>query len=250
MLIDTHAHIDSNNYENILEVINNAKTDNVLKIINCALDVFTCEKVLEISRKYKNIVYPSLGFHPGNLDDLLEDDIKTLEKYIKNNKIIAIGEIGLDYYYGKNNREKQITFFKKQLQLAHKYNLPVIVHSRESTLDTLNTLKEYNVKGVIHCFNGSLETAKEYIKMGFYLGIGGLITFKNSKLKEVIKYIPLEYLLLETDCPYMTPEPYRKFKNEPKYIKVVAEYIAELKSVSVEEVEKITTNNAFKIFDF
>ena len=146
-------------------------------------------------------------------------------------KVKALGEIGLDYYYSRDNREKQILFFEKQLELSKKYDLPVIIHCRNATDDLLRILKKSDVKGVIHCFSGSVETARELIKLGYYLGVGGILTFKNSKLVDVIKSIPIEYILLETDSPFLTPEPFRKYKNEPKYIPIIAEKLAQLKEI-------------------
>jgi len=250
MFIDTHAHVYKSTCENISQYIDNSKNSNVLKIVNVSEDIFSSKEIVDLSKKYKNVLYATAGVHPLNVDDVGSDDLKILEEIIVNEKIVAIGEIGLDYYYSKENKDKQIYYLKKQLSLASKYNLPVIIHSRDATKDTIDILKDYNLKGVIHCFNGSLDVAYEYINMGFYLGVGGVLTFKNSKLKDIIKFIPLKYLVLETDSPYLTPEPYRKYKNESKYIPVIANFLAEIKNVSVSKVLKITTENANRIFDF
>ena len=169
--------------------------------------------------------------------------------YMKNNKIVGIGEIGLDYYHNKENKEEQIKLFSQQIDLAEKYNLPIIVHTRDSIQDCFNILKSKNSKGIIHCFSGSLEMAKEFIKLGYYLGIGGVITFKNSKLYKVIEQIDLSYIVLETDSPFLSPEPYRGTKNTPSNIIFVAQKIAEIKQLNIDEVIRITTNNARKIFD-
>ena len=155
----------------------------------------------------------------------------------------------MDYHYGKENRDEQIILFKKQLDLASELNLPVVIHSRDATKDTVDILKKYSLNGVIHCFSGSLEIAKEYIKMGFLLGIGGVVTFKNSKLPLVVREIPLESIVLETDSPYLTPTPYRGSVNSSKYIPIIAEKIAEIKEISTSEVASVTTNNALKLFD-
>lgn len=191
---------------------------------------------------------PAIGIHPDNIDTDY-NKIKDLEKLIKNNKIVGIGEIGLDYYHNKENKEEQIKLFSQQIDLAEKYNLPIIVHTRDSIQDCFNILKSKNSKGIIHCFSGSLEMAKEFIKLGYYLGIGGVITFKNSKLYKVIEQIDLSYIVLETDSPFLSPEPHRGTKNTPSNIIFVAQKIAEIKQLNIDEVIRITTNNARKIFD-
>lgn len=250
MYVDVHCHLDSDNYDNIEQVINNAKNNNVNKLIYNGCDMKTNKEVIDLINKY-DLVYGAIGFHPTELDYIKEEDYIFLEDNIKNNKIVAIGEIGLDYHYEDTDKVKQKYHFIKQLELAKKYNMPVIVHSRDSIQDTYNILKEYSVKGILHCYSGSLEMAKEFIKLGFLISIGGIVTFKNAKnIIEVIKNIDLSYLLLETDSPYLTPEPYRKYKNEPKYIPVIASKIAEIKGVSVEEVRDVTTSNAERLFDF
>ncbi|MDE5630306.1 MAG: TatD family hydrolase, partial [Bacilli bacterium] len=165
-------------------------------------------------------------------------------------KFIAIGEIGLDYHYDKEHKDEQIELFKKQLRLAEELNLPVVVHNRESTKDMVDTLKEFDLKGIVHCFSGSIETAEDLIKMGYHIGVGGVMTFKNSKVDEVIKNIPIENLTLETDAPYLTPEPFRGKQNKSKYIKDIAEYLADIKNITLEEVMKKTEENVQDIFDF
>ena len=248
MLIDSHAHVLSEFFENIDEVIENAMKNNIKKIINCATDISTSYEVINISKKYKN-VFPAVGIHPESAKDNI-DKIEELEKIINKEKVIAIGERGLDYYYGKENKDIQIKLFEEQLKIAEKYNLPVIIHSREATQDTISILKKYKVKGIIHCFSGSTETAKEYIKMGYLLGVNGIVTFKNSKnIKEVLKNIGLSSIVLETDCPFLTPEPFRKYKNEPKYVLTVAKFLSMFFDKDLQEIEKITTNNVLSIFD-
>lgn len=247
MFTDSHCHLFKECFDNIDEVISSAKENEVIKYISAADAVSTCYEMIELSKRYKD-VYIALGIHPENCFDSMDEFEEILKNNHDNNKVVAVGEIGLDYYYGKENKNKQIEVFEYQLKLAEKYNLPVIVHSREATLDTINSLKKFKVRGVIHCFSGSLETAREYIKMGFYVGIGGVMTFKKSKIDEIIKDIPLDRLILETDSPYLTPEPFRKYKNEPKYIKTIAEYLANLKNVSLQEVSETTQNNIKSIF--
>ena len=245
MFTDTHAHICLN--DDIEKIIFNAQKMNVTKIINNGCDRDTNQKVLEISTKFKNI-YSAIGMHPQNLNNYQEDDLQFIIKKI--DKIVAIGEIGLDYYNGHQDRELQKDIFIKQLEIAKQYNKPVIIHSREATKDTIEILKQYpTVKGSIHCFSGSYETALEYIKMGYVLGINGVVTFKNSNLYKVIEQISLENLVLETDSPYLTPEPYRGKVNEPAFTSYVAQKIAEIKNVSVEEISRITENNVKRIFD-
>lgn len=245
---DTHAHIFNEYFSDFNKVIEDAKNNSVYKIINAATNFENIEEVLETSEKYSNI-YACIGLHP---EDLVKDYTK-LEQYIvdnlNNKKLVAIGEIGLDYYYTKENKDEQIELFEYQLSLAEKYELPVVVHSREATLDTINSLKKFKVKGVIHCFSGSLETANILINLGFYIGVGGVMTFKNSKIDTIIKEIPLDRIILETDSPYLTPEPFRKYSNEPKYIKTIAEYLANLKNISLEEVSRVTEKNVSDLYN-
>ena len=248
MFTDTHCHIYKEYYENIEEVLKNAKKSNVNRMINNGCDKKSNEEVLELTKNYENI-YGAIGIHPENIEEYKEEDLKWIEENLKQSKIIAIGEIGLDYHYTKENKTEQIKLLERQLKIAEQYNLTVIIHSREATEDTINTLKKYKVTGVIHSFSGSLETAKIYIKMGYLLGINGVITFKNSKLKDVIKEIPLESIVLETDSPYLTPEPFRGKKNEPARIKEIAEFICDLKGISLEDLATITNHNIKRIFD-
>lgn len=247
MFTDSHCHLFKECFDNIDEVIKNAEDNQVIKYISAADSVATCYEMIELTKNYNN-VYIALGIHPENCFDNVDELRKLVDEYHDNKKVVAIGEIGLDYYYGKDNKDKQIEIFEYQLKLAEEYDLPVIVHSREATLDTINSLKKFKVRGVIHCFSGSLETAREYIKMGYYIGVGGVMTFKKSKIDEIIKEIPIDHIILETDSPYLTPEPFRKYKNEPKYIKTIAEYLANIKEISLEEVSKTTENNIKEIF--
>lgn len=245
MFIDTHCHIKR---DNISEYVKNAMDADVKILINASEDLNSSLDNVSLSKEYSN-VYACVGVHPENVEEFDFNSLKDFELLLSESHVKAIGEIGLDYYYTKENKELQIKVFREFLELAQKKDLPVVIHSREATLDTISILKEYKVKGVIHCFSGSLETAREYIKMGFSLGVGGVLTFKNSRLFEVIKEVPLEYIVLETDAPFLTPEPYRKYRNESKYIPVIAESLANYKGVSVTEVMNITTQNARQIFD-
>lgn len=250
MYIDTHCHMVKEYYDDMDKYVSNCILNNVKKIIVNATDKKSCLEVLELVKKY-DIVYGALGFHPTELDEVSEEDFDWLEEVINNDKIVAIGEIGLDYHYDNTDKEKQICFFKRQLEIAVKYNKPIIVHTRDSIQDTYDILKKYNVKGVIHCYSGSLEMAREFIKLGYYIGIGGISTFKNaSNIINVIKNIDLEYIVLETDSPYLTPEPYRKYKNESMYIPLISKKISEIKEVEEQLVMNTTTDSAQRIFDF
>ena len=249
MFIDTHCHLSSEFYSDIPEVILEDEKAGMSQIIASFCEIDTVNDVCTFVDNY-NIVYATIGFHPDQASKYTDTDLlKLRELCLKYKKIVGIGEIGLDYHYGKENRDEQIILFKKQLDLASELNLPVVIHSRDATKDTVDILKEYSLNGVIHCFSGSLEIAKEYIKMGFLLGIGGVVTFKNSKLPLVVKEIPLESIVLETDSPYLTPTPYRGSVNSSKYIPIIAEKIAKIKEISISEVASITTNNALKLFD-
>ncbi len=248
MYTDTHCHIYQEYYENIDEVLENAKNVGVTRVINNGCDAKSNIEVIDLVKKYPNM-YGAIGIHPEYVDNYTEEDIKFLEENIKNDKIVAIGEIGLDYHYTKENKIKQIELLEKQLKLAEKYNMPVIIHSRETVEDIINTLKKYKVKGVIHAFSGSLETAKIFIKMGFLIGVGGVVTFKNAHLKEAIKEIPLESIVLETDSPYLSPEPFRGKQNEPARVKTIAEFIAGIKDINESQVSIIANQNIKRTFD-
>ena len=248
MFTDTHCHLYNEYYEDIDEVINRAKENDVNRYFVVGCDRKSTEEVLKVINKYPN-TYGIIGYHPEVALEYTKDDIKYLEEHVKDNKVIAIGEIGLDYHYTKDCKNEQKELFEAQLSIAQKYNIPVCIHSREATQDTIDILKKYNVKGIIHSFSGSLEVANIYIKMGYKLGIGGVITFKNSNLKDVIKQIPLESIVLETDAPYLTPHPYRGTTNEPKYIKTIAEFISDLYGVELSQVSKVTNDNIREIFD-
>ena len=250
MYMDTHCHITVNDYDDIPSLIDKIKDSGVSKIIVNGCDMQSNIEVLELVKKY-DIVYGSLGFHPTELDDFNDEYLSWLDEHIDDEKIVALGEIRLDYHYDNTDKDKEINVFRKQLEIAKKHNKPVIVHSRDAIKDTYDILSEYGLKGSIHCFSGSLEMAREFIKMGYLIGVGGVVTYKNAKnIINVIENIDLEYILLETDSPYMTPEPYRKYKNDSSYIPVIAKKIAELKNVSVEEVGRVTSDSARRLFDF
>lgn len=248
MLIDTHCHIYKEYYDNIDAILTDATNNGVTKYVNNATNIHNCLEILDVAKDYDNM-YCALGIHPESVENTDDEDLVKLEELLKSDKVVAIGEIGLDYYYTKDNKEKQIELFERQLKLAEKYKLPVIVHSREATLDTIECLKKYNVKGVIHSFSGSLETANIYIKMGFLLGVNGVITFKNCNLKDVYKFIDIHNIVLETDSPYLTPVPYRGKQNCPARIYDIAIFVAEIYGLTLEELEKIISDNVKRVFD-
>lgn len=247
-LVDTHCHLDNEKFdEDRLEVIERIK-ENLEFCVNIGYDLASSKKSLELAKEY-DFIYAVIGVHPIDIAEYSEEVEKELEILGKNPKVVAIGEIGLDYHWMTEPKEVQQERFKRQLELAERLNKPVVIHTRDAMEDTVNILKEYpNITGVIHCYPGSLETAKQLVDR-FYLGIGGTLTFKNSKKAvEVVKDIPLDRIVIETDCPYLTPEPFRGKRNEPIYVEYVAKKIAEIKEISVEDVTKITTENAKKLY--
>ena len=245
-MIDSHAHIISEYYDDIKGLIKELKNNNMLYVINASSSMKDSKEIIELSKKYNNFLLPTIGIHPENVDNY---NIEELEKIIINNKVYAIGEIGLDYYWNKDNKEKQKELFIKQIDLAIKYNLPIVVHTRDSIQDTYDILKGKKVSGVIHCFSGSYEMAKEFIKIGYKIGIGGVLTFKNSKLYEVVSKIDLKDILIETDSPFLSPEPLRGKKNNPYNVYYVAKKIAEIKKTTIDEVINQTNKNAIALFD-
>lgn len=247
MFTDTHCHISMEDYDNIEKIINSAKEYGIDKLINNGTNAKNNFEVLALSKKYEG-VYAAIGIHPEEVGKYKEEDIEFIEHHI--DEIVAIGEIGLDYHYESYDRKREIELFERQLKIAEKYNKPVIVHSRDATEDTIAVLKKYpKVRGSIHCFTGSLETAKIYIKMGYKIGFGGVTTFKNAKIKTILSEIPDNAILLETDSPYLSPEPVRGTKNEPKNIYHIAKFIADYKGVTVEYLSKITESNVRSLFD-
>lgn len=248
MFTDTHCHVLSNSYYDVDSILNNLNNNNIQRIVINGYNLKTNKEVIELVNKYPN-VYGALGMHP---DNLLEDQDKNIDfilKNINNSKIIAIGEIGLDYYHNKNNKEEQIKLLKRLLDIAQTNNLPVIIHNREATDDLLKILKQYHLKGIIHCFSGSVETAKEYIKLGLKLGIGGVITFKNSKLKEALKNVPITSILLETDSPFLTPDPLRGLPNEPANLIFIARALVEVYGIPQSELAQYLEENYHAVFD-
>ena len=255
MIFETHAHYDDEKFdEDRVELLSHLlKENNIGNIVNVGASFRGCKDSLDLASNYDN-VYAAVGIHPEELDDMTDENLAWIKANANHPKVVAIGEIGLDYYWMKeeDQRAKQRIWFEKQMDLAKELNLPVIIHSREAAEDTLNTIKRYNtqnVKGIVHCYSYSKEIAAEYVKMGWYIGVGGVVTFKNSKkLVETVEAIPLESIVLETDCPYMAPVPHRGERNSSIFLSHVAEKIAEIKGVSVREVEDITYENALKVY--
>lgn len=241
-MIDTHCHLFKEYYEDLDELINTMKKENIYAICN-GCESRTNEEAIMLSKKYDNI-YAACGFHPEDID------LGYCKDGIINNidKIVAIGEIGLDYHYIINNKEEQKKLFEMQLSIAEEYNKPVIVHIRDAMEDAYNILSKYKVKGVIHAFSGSYEMALKFIKLGFKLGIGGIITFKNCKLKEVIKKIDISNIVIETDSPYLTPEPNRGKRNNPLNLKYIVKFLSELYDIPYEDIIKITIKNSKEVF--
>lgn len=251
MIFDTHAHYDDEAFESDREeLLNSMHEGGVLGIVNASADINSSLSSVKLSEKY-HYVFAAVGVHPENLDGLSEDYTEQIKKIAtEHKKVVAIGEIGLDYHFRLDNKEKQIEVFENQVKLANFLDLPVIVHDREAHKDTFDILKKYNPKGIVHCFSGSVEMAKEIVKLGMKLGIGGVLTFKNAKtIVEVVKQIPLSHLVLETDAPYLAPVPFRGKRCNSSYIKFVAEKIAEIKNISAEEVYKETFKNALEVYN-
>lgn len=248
MFVDTHCHLSIKDYDDIDLVIKNNIDSGVSKIIVSACEIVDFKEAVSLLNKYDS-VYLTLGFHPSEVSKVNDYDLEELKKLLKLYRVVGVGEIGLDYHYGKDDYLEQIDLFEKQLKIAEEVNLPVVIHSRDAVNDTINTLKKYNVTGVIHCFSGSVETADIYIKMGYKLGIGGVVTFKNSNLYKVVEHVGLSNIVLETDAPYLAPVPYRGQQNSSKYIPIIAEKVADILNVSLEKVADQTTLNACNLFD-
>lgn len=254
MIFETHAHYDDAKFdedrEELLEKVHNS---GVNSIVNVGASINSTKQTIELAKTH-DYIYAAVGVHPSDIADLNEDTFAWLKEQTKYEKTIAIGEIGLDYYWDKESevQEKQRYWFRRQMDLARETNLPIIIHSRDAAEDTMKVMKEANaheLKGVVHCYSYSKEIAQEFIKMGYYIGVGGVVTFKNArKLVETVEAIPLEKILLETDCPYMAPEPNRGKRNDSSNIQYVIKKIAEIKGISEEEVERITEQNAYSLF--
>ncbi|MTI48824.1 MAG: TatD family deoxyribonuclease [Firmicutes bacterium] len=253
MLIDSHAHLDDKRFDKDRDdIISDLKKDDVDIVINPGADFLSSVKAVSLSEKYENI-YAAVGIHPHDAKTMDDETINVLRDLTKKGKVVAIGEIGLDYHYDNSPRDIQQQRFREQIKLAKELKLPIIVHDRDAHKDTFDIISEEldeNLTGVIHSFSASTEMAKKYIDMGFYISFSGPITFKNAKQpKEVAKEIPLEHILIETDSPYLTPEPHRGKRNQPINVRYVAGKIAELKGIKFEEVAKVTAENTKRLFN-
>lgn len=247
MIIDTHCHIYSSEMENAEEIIREAMANDITVILN-GTDPKSNEEVLELAEKYEN-AYAALGYYYTFADEINDDDLLLLDKQLNNDKVIAVGEIGLDYYKGKETKDKQIELFEKMLILAQKHELPVIVHSRKAMQDSYDILKKHKTTGSMHSYQGSGEMAEQFIKIGFYIGVGGTITHKNNKkARRMLDKIGIEHVLLETDSPYLSPEEKRNEKNTPLNIKYVISKIAEELDIEEEKVIETSTENARRLF--
>ena len=252
MFIDSHVHLNADQYdEDLQEVIDRALEAKVEKMVVIGFDRKTIERTMQLIEQY-DFVYGVIGWHPVDAIDCTQEDLKWIEKLASHPKIVGIGETGLDYYWDKSPKDVQQALFRKQIHLAQKIGLPIIIHNRDATGDVVRILREENaasVGGVMHCFSGSVETARECIAMNFMISLGGPVTFKNARLpKEVATEIPLEHLMIETDAPYLAPHPHRGKRNEPAFVPLVAEEIARLKGLTIEEIGQATTDNAKKFF--
>ncbi|MCI6059837.1 MAG: TatD family hydrolase [Dorea sp.] len=251
MIFDTHAHYDSEQFnEDREELLCSMEEQGVGTIVNVCASYASCERVTNMVQKYP-FMYAAVGIHPDHVGSLNEETFAKMKELFSRDKVIAVGEIGLDYYWDNESHDLQKKWFIRQLELARELDLPVLIHSRDAAADTMEIMKAHaeGLNGVIHCYSYSREMAQEYVKMGFYIGVGGVVTFKNGrKLKETVAEIPLESIVLETDCPYLAPEPYRGKRNHSAYIRYVAETIAEIKGVTYEEVVAQTEENARKMY--
>lgn len=250
-IFDTHAHYDSDSFDEDREnVIKELKENGVIGVLNCGSDLYGLRKSVELAKEF-DMFYAAVGIHPENADEFNEDIVKEIKEFVKNEKVKAIGEIGLDYYWEENPpREVQKEVFRAQMKLADELNLPVVIHDRDAHKDTLEIMKEFpHVIGVVHCFSGSVEFAKECIKLGYYIGFTGVLTFKNAKkLVDVCREIPAERMLVETDCPFMAPVPFRGKRNKSDYIEYIIDKMSEIRGISGEEMNEILLNNKKRLF--
>lgn len=252
MLFDSHAHYNDDRFkEDVDELLGSMNDNNVGYIMNACSSIDEISYILELTNKYP-FLFGSVGVHPHEVGGMCENDIDKLREFSKNEKILAIGEIGLDYYYDNSPRDVQKKWFARQVDLARELSFPVIIHDRDAHKDCIDILKEHKVwecGGVFHCFSGSSEMAKEVLDMGMYIAFGGSLTFKKAqKPVEAASVVPLDKILIETDCPYLTPEPYRGKRNDSSYIHLVAEKLSQIKNVSVSEIENATFENAKRLF--
>lgn len=249
-LFDTHTHLDDARYKDDRDkIIEDLNESGIGLICNIGADMKGCENSIALAQKYP-FIYATVGLHPYDAQEMTEAELTQLEKLAKAEKVVAIGEIGLDYHYENCNKEKQIYWFNKQMELAEKLNLPVVIHDRDAHNDTFNVLKQYpKVIGIMHCFSGSAEFAKEILKLGYYISFAGPLTYKNAKnVVSAAKIVPLDRVLVETDCPYLAPEGHRGQRNEPKFVEITCRKLAEIKEIPFEEMAKITMENGRSVF--
>lgn len=248
-IVDSHAHYDDKMFDNDRDILLNSMLENnICLIINCGVDLKSSNKSIDLAKKY-DFIRAAVGIHPHEASKADKSWVNQLESLIANKEVVSLGEIGLDYHYDFSCRDDQLKIFEKQLSISKDFNIPIIVHNREAHEDTLNLLKKYKPRGVVHCFSGSEEMAKEITSLGMYIGVGGAVTFKNAKtLPLVVSSIPIEHILLETDCPYMAPVPFRGTRCDSSHIKVTAQKVSEIKGISYDDVLNITTKNAFNLF--
>ncbi len=248
-IFDTHAHYDDEKFfDDLDEVLSSFENKGVCGVINNAINMQSVRDSIKLAEKYGN-VWAAIGVHPHDVSDIIDADIDTLRELSKHKKVVAIGEIGLDYYYNFSPKDIQIKWFEKQLELANELDLPVFIHDREAHADTLQLLKKHRPKGVVHCFSGSVEMARDILNLGMYIGLGGAVTFKNAKTPvEVARYVPLDRILLETDAPYMTPVPFRGKRCTSDLIAYTAEKIAAEKNITAQQVCDATKNNTLTLF--
>ncbi|WP_040197548.1 TatD family hydrolase [Candidatus Soleaferrea massiliensis] len=249
-IFDSHAHYDDRKFDGDREELLLSLRDSGVRLLtNIGSNLQSSARSVELSRRY-DFIYAAVGVHPHDAIDVPEDYLEQLEQMAKEQKVVAIGEIGLDYYYDFSPREMQKIVFEQQLRLAKKLGLPVVIHSRDAAADTMELLKKRRPKGIVHCFSGSTETAKEVLKLGMYIGFTGVVTFKNArKTLEVVEMVPLDRMLVETDCPYMAPEPFRGKRCDSAMLQKTIEKIAEIKGISPQEVADITNRNACRAYE-
>ena len=251
MLTDSHIHLYLNDFDNDLSIVlNQAKKNKINRFLLPNIDNASLPKLLALCKKYTNL-YPMIGLHPCSVKENYLSEIELLYHDIKQHDFVAIGEVGIDLYWDKSFFEQQKHAFKLQINFGKKHNLPIIIHSRNSFKDVFQIIhneKSSQMTGIFHCFSGTYEEAKKIIDLGFYLGIGGVVTFKNSDLKNILKKISLKHIVLETDAPYLAPHPFRGKRNEPKFLSIIANQIAEIKKTTIEDVAQITNDNINKIF--
>ena len=253
MLIDTHSHLYLKEFDtDRKEVVENAVKADIQKIILPNIDSSSVDGMMEMLQTFPDICYPLMGLHPTSVQSNYKEELRNVEKWLKKYKFCGIGEIGIDLYWDKTYKKEQIEAFRHQIDLSIKYQLPIVIHSRDSLNEIFEVLDDYqnsNLNGIFHCFPGNVAQAQKAISLGFFIGIGGIVTFKNSGLDKIVSQLSPENIVLETDSPYLAPAPYRGKRNESAYIKIIAQKIAEILNVDYEEIAEITTKNAMTIFN-